>query len=171
MNPDDIDIWIVDSSALIATKSIVSVTNQWDAFKHLEQMVQNGQIAMPRQVINEVSKIAHPDLPGAWAPGVRGSLQHPLDADYDHIKKVMSVAGEVVDVSKPDEDADPYVLALARQLKSSGYAVCIVTEDTVDRSRISIATACGRLQIDYCRVRDFLDQCQIPLRKEKAEET
>ena len=58
MNPDDIDIWIVDSSALIATKSIVSVTNQWDAFKHLEQMVQNGQIAMPRQVINEVSKIA-----------------------------------------------------------------------------------------------------------------
>ena len=118
-----------------------------------------------------LAKLRTPDLPGAWAPGVRGSLQHPLDADYDHIKKVMSVAGEVVDVSKPDEDADPYVLALARQLKSSGYAVCIVTEDTVDRSRISIATACGRLQIDYCRVRDFLDQCQIPLRKEKAEET
>ena len=67
----------------------------------------------------------------------------------------MSVAGDVVDVNKAGEDADPYVLALARQLESSGHTVCIVTEDTVDRSRISIATACGRLQIDYCRVRDF----------------
>lgn len=48
MNLDDIDVWIVDSSALIATKTIVSVANQWDAFKHLEQMVRDGQIAMPR---------------------------------------------------------------------------------------------------------------------------
>jgi len=39
MNPDDIDVWIIDSSALIETKSIVSVTKQWEAFKDLEQMV------------------------------------------------------------------------------------------------------------------------------------
>ena len=77
MNLDDIDVWIVDSSALIATKTIVSVTNQWDTFKKLEQMVRDGQIAMPRQVINEVTAIAHPDLPGAWAPGVRGTSSTP----------------------------------------------------------------------------------------------
>ena len=171
MNPDDIDVWIVDSSALIAAKTIVSVANQWDAFKHLEQMVHDGQIAMPRQVINEVSELAHPDLPGAWAPGVRGSLRHPLDAHYSHVREVMSVAGDVVDPYKAGEDADPYVLALARQLKSDDHAVCIVTEDTVDRNRISIATACMRLEIDCCRVRDFLEWCQIPLRREKAEES
>lgn len=140
MNLDDIDVWIVDSSALIATKTIVSVANQWDAFKHLEQMVRDGQIAMPRQVINEVSELSHPDLPGAWVPGVRGNLQHPLDVHHSHLREVMSVAGDVVDVYKTGEDADPYVLALARQLKGSGHTVCIVTEDTVDRNRISIAT-------------------------------
>lgn len=170
MNPDDVDVWIIDSSALIEAKTIVSVTNQWDAFKYLEQMVRNGQIAMPRQVIKEMSEIAYPDLPGAWAPGVRGSLQHPLDADYSHVRDVLSVAGDVVDVNKAGEDADPYVLALARHLESNGHAVCIVTEDTVDRIRSSIATACRRLKIDYCRVRDFLDQCGIPLLKEKADE-
>jgi len=169
MSLGDIDVWIVDSSALIETKTIVSVANQWDAFKHLEQMVRDGQIAMPRQVINEVSEIAHPDLLGAWAPGVRGSLQHPLDVHYSHLRAVMSVAGDVVDVNKAGEDADPYVLALAQQLKHDGHTVCIVTEDTVDGNRISIATACERLKIDFCRVRDFLEWCQVPLRKEKSE--
>ena len=77
MNPDDVGVWIVDSSALIKAKTIVSVSNQWDAFKHLEQMVVDGRIALPRQVINEMTKIAHPDLPGAWAPGVRGASSIP----------------------------------------------------------------------------------------------
>jgi len=124
---------------------------------------------MPRQVIKEMSEIAHPDLPGAWAPGVRGSLQHPLDADHSHVKDVLSTAGDVVDVNKAGEDADPYVLALAQQLKSDGYAVCIVTEDTIDRIRTSIATACRRLNIDYCRIRDFLEQYGIPLLKETSD--
>ncbi len=108
MNPDDIDVWIVDSSALIETKTVVSVANQWKTFKRLEQMVRDGQIAMPRQVINEVSELSHPDLPGAWAPGVRGSLRHPLDVHHSHLREVMSVAGDVVDVNKAGEErADP----------------------------------------------------------------
>ena len=107
MNLDDVEVWILDSSALIGAKTVVSVSKQWEAFKHLEQMVGAGRIALPRQVINEVSKIAHPDLPGAWEPGVRRHLRHPLDAGYHHLAKVMSVAGNIVDVNKPDEDADP----------------------------------------------------------------
>ena len=167
MNLDDVEVWILDSSALIEAKTIVSVSNQWDAFKHLEQMVVDGRIALPRQVINEMSAIAYPDLPGAWAPGVRGLLRHPLDAGYDHISKVMSVAGDVVDANKPSEDADPWVLALALHLKGDGHTVCIVTEDMVDRTRISIATACGRLTIDWCPMRMFLGHCGIALLKEK----
>ena len=170
MNPDDVGVWIVDSSALIKAKTIVSVSNQWDAFKQLEQMVIDGRIALPRQVINEMSDIAHPDLPGAWAPGVRGSLTHTLDAGYEHITRVMSVAPDVVDVNKPGEDADPWVLALALQLKGDGHTVCIVTEDIVDRTRISIATACGRLSIDWCGIRKFLSHCKIDLLKEKKQQ-
>ncbi len=70
MNPDEVDVWIIDSSALIKAKAIVAVNNQWAAFKRLEQMVILGRIALPRQVINELSEIAHLDLPGAWAPGI-----------------------------------------------------------------------------------------------------
>ena len=167
MNADE--VWILDSSALIKAKSIVAVNKQWAAFKLLEQMVIQGQIALPRQVINEMSEIAHPDLPGAWAPGVRGNLQHPLDAGYEYISHVMSVAGDVVDVNKASEDADPWVLALALHIRAGGHIVCIVTEDTVDRNRISIATACGRLNIVWCRIRTFFEHCGIAVLKEDEE--
>ncbi|MDE0115680.1 MAG: DUF4411 family protein [bacterium] len=170
MNPDEVDVWIVDSSALIKAKTIVAVNNQWASFKHLEQMVIDGRIALPRQVIKEMSEIAHPDLPGAWAPGVRGSLQHPLDADYEHISHVMSVAGDVVDVNKASEDADPWVLALALQVRGDGHSVCIVTEDIVGRNRISIATACDRLGIQWCRMRTFFEHCGIAVLKEDEED-
>lgn len=141
------------------------MSRQWDAFKHLEAMVFEGKIAMPRQVINELTKIVHPDLPGAWAPGVRDLQKHPLDADFDHIRHVMAVAGDVADVHKTEEDADPWVLALALQLVDIGLETCIVTEDVVDRTSISIATACGKLDLQHTRVRPFLEHCGIDLLK------
>ena len=167
MNPDDVDVWVVDSSALIDTKKIVSVTKQWDAFKHLEQMVRDGKIAMPRQVINELQIIAHPDVPGAWASGVRGQFRHPLDVDLSHLDTVLLIAGDVVDVTKTTEDADPYVVALAVQLRDDGLKVCVVTEDTVDKISISIATACKRLMINHCGVRTFLAACGIVMCRSK----
>jgi len=51
MSIDEVEVWIIDSSALIHAKEIVSVKKQWDVFKHLELMVIEGSIALPRQVI------------------------------------------------------------------------------------------------------------------------
>ncbi len=67
-------VWILDTSALVEAKAALPVADQWQTFKQLEDMVRAGIVAMPRLVIREISEIAHPDLPGAWAPGVRG---HP----------------------------------------------------------------------------------------------
>ena len=137
--PDAGPVWIVDTSALINFKTLIGVSDQWDAFKLLEQLVEQGQIAMPRQVVNEASEIAHPDLPGAWAPGVRSRLRYPLDVDYEHIQRVMREAGDVVDPNKSSEDADPYVLAQAVQLQAQGLEVVVVTDDDVDRMPIKIS--------------------------------
>lgn len=163
MNLTDVQVWVIDSSALIEAKSIISIRNQWSAFKHLEQMVLEGRIAMPRQMIKEVSEVTHPDMPGAWAAGVRNSLRHPLNVGDDYITHVMRVAPDVVDPKKDREDADPWVLALALELAAKQLITCIVTEDIVDRHRISIATACSRLGLDWCSTRDFLGHCEISM--------
>lgn len=82
----------MDTSALINFKTLISVSDQWAAFKLLEQLVEEGRIAMPRQVVNEASEIAHPDLPGAWAPGVRSRLRYPPDVDYKYLQLVVSAS-------------------------------------------------------------------------------
>ncbi|MCY4257377.1 MAG: hypothetical protein OXE04_03705 [bacterium] len=79
----------------------------------------------------------------------------------------MRTVGDVVDVHKSGEDADPWVLALALHIKAEGKAVCIVTEDIVDRQSISIATASDRLVIAHCRVRIFFEHYGIAVLKEK----
>lgn len=157
-------IWVLDTSALVEFKRIISVATQWAAFKTLEDMVMVGAIAMPRQVIAEAASIDHPDVPGAWAPGVRAALKHPLAAEDDFIARVMSEAGDVVDSESERDEADPWICALALQLQTAGYEVTVVTEDRVDRLPIKIAltTACNRLRLRFCTAREFLDGCGIP---------
>lgn len=162
-------VWILDTSALVEAKSALSVADQWQTFKLLEDMVRAGTVAMPRLVIREISEIAHPDLPGAWAPGVRDSQQHPLDPEWEHVRRVMAEVGDVVDPNKTKEDADPYVLALALQLVQQERDVCVVTEDRVDRNRIAVTTACDRLGIPHCSVRDFLGGLGVKTKKASGE--
>lgn len=69
MNLTDVQVWVIDSSALIRAKYVISISNQWGAFKRLEQMVLKGRIAMPRQMIKEITEVTHLDMPGAWAKG------------------------------------------------------------------------------------------------------
>lgn len=162
-------VWILDTSALVEAKAAVSLADQWQTFKLLEDMVRAGTVAMPRLVIREITQIAHPDLPGAWAPGVRDVQQHPLDPDWEHVQRVMAEAGDVVDPNKTKEDADPYVLALALQLRLQGHDVCVVTEDRVDRNRIAVTTASDRIGIPHCSVRDLLGGLGVKTKQAAAD--
>lgn len=165
-------IWVLDSSALVNFKDDIPVQRQWQAFKRLEEMVTGGEIALPRKVIKEVSEIAHPDLPGAWAPGMRGLLKHPVDADDRVLRYVMERAKNVVDPDDPRDDADPHVLALALQLQAPGRKAIVVTNDEKDRlpNKIALTTACGILGVRSVSGRAFLAEVGIPLTSPKREE-
>lgn len=167
MKPENVGVWVLDSSFLIESKAVISILHQWEAFKLLEKMVETGRIAFPSQVVNEITATAHPDLPGAWAPGVRARLQHPQSPEDQYLGHVTEVAGGVVDLTKPHKDADSYVLALALQLQTEGWSVCIVTEDIVGRRRsLSIAAASRRLELAWVQTRGFLEECGIPVKSE-----
>lgn len=164
--PDAALVWVLDTSALVDFKRLIGVAEQWQAFKRLEQLVAAGEVAMPRQVINEASRIAHPDLPGAWAPGVREAIRYPIDVGYEYLQQVMAVAGDVVDPNKTGEDADPYVAALALEIGAQGPGPVVVTTDEVDHLpiRIALATACDRLGIAHVDSRTFLTAVGIPVK-------
>lgn len=163
--PDAQRVWVLDTSALIDFKRQIPAGEQWHAFKRLEDLVTAGQIATPRQVIGEIGRTAHPDLPGVWAPAMREALRHPLDVHFDLLRRVMADAGQVVDPNKTEEDADPYVAALALELASEGFDPVVVTTDAVDHLpiRMALTTACDRLGLAHTDSRAFLVAVGIPV--------
>ena len=160
------DVWVVDASSLIEIKRAVGVGDQWDLLMRMRGMASLGELASPRQAYREVSDATHPDAPGAWAASARQVQVRPLDVDADVMRDVLSQVPDLPDSSKLQEDADPYVVGLALQLKHDGADVGVVTEDVIDRDSRSIATACDVLQIPWMRLREFLDVLGVPYRHE-----
>jgi hypothetical protein len=78
------------------------------------------------------------------------------------LREVMaSPAGQVVDPNKDQEDGDPYVLALALQLRRAGEDVCVVTDDHREHAdHTSMVSAWDHLSLAWCRLAGFLDQVQ-----------
>jgi Domain of unknown function (DUF4411) len=152
------DVWLIDASAIINTKKAVPANKQWALFRRWEAMVEAGTLAFPKQVKTEVTEVAHPDAPGVWADGVFPSMRHPVEPAPQHIRRVMaSAAAAVVDPNKTREDGDPYLIAMALQLASTGHACRVVTDDTKDNpTRIAVSTACELLRVDWCCLHDFL---------------
>ena len=139
-------------------KVLVRVDKQWDLFQHLQALVDGGEVAMPRQVIREVGELAHPDAPGVWARGMAHRLQHPLDVEYEYLRRVMKAAPNLVEANQQKDVADPYVVALALQLMAGGERVEVVTDDVTDHlpTKIALGTACDRLKIPHTTCQTFL---------------
>jgi hypothetical protein len=161
------DVWIIDASALIELKRAIGVADQWDLLMRMRDMVVGGELAAPRQVFREVSDVMHPDAPGAWAASARQVQTLPLDVAPDFMRQVLVAVPNLTDTTKLEEDADPYVVGLARQLEQGGSEVCVITEDRTDHISVSIATACEELGIEWMRLRQFLDVLGIRYRAER----
>ena len=151
-------LWVIDTSALISAKRAVAAANQWRLFRRLETMVEEGALYFPIQVTAELNQARHIDTPEAWALAAGLKVTQAYDPDIKFVQQVMAVAGDLVDLDAEDDPGDPYVLAQALELASGGFAVCVVTEDVVDRFplKISMATACDRLNLRYCQLGQFL---------------
>jgi hypothetical protein len=77
----------------------------------------------------------------------------------DTVKEVLARVPEVLDPDKPRgaEEADPYILALAVELKRDGRDVTIITQEKTDKpGKLSLSSAAGLLKIPAVTVLPFL---------------
>lgn len=150
------NVWVLDASALIRMKNVVPGGKQWDTFKKLETMVEDGHVAFPRQVLKEGS---HPDVPGAWIQGVATACVHSLDADVNNVAAVMAGTVNLVDPHAEGDPADPYVVALAMDIQAgdTDVNVTVATNDHVQHhGNDSVASACDKFGVAHTTVEDFL---------------
>ncbi len=151
-------ICVVDTQILIAMKNRLRVGEQWAMLRYLDRLVEAGWITFPKQVARELEVSQHPDGPGIWAVDARDRRQYAEPTD-DSMAEVLSVAPGLFDPNEERNQADPYVVTLAYELRERhpDVEVCVATENTVDRPPlVSPGTACEWLEIARLDFMQFL---------------
>ena len=155
MNPDGIDVWVLGTHPLISL--IKGGFKNAAVMQLVVKLAKKQRLAIPRQVVWKMGSII-PDSPKF------GMLfkDAPIPAAR-FMKQVMADAGAVVEPDQVTDDPAPWVLALALHRRAEGDSVCVVSEDVTDRHSLSVASACGRLGLDWVRTREFLEYCGVPM--------
>jgi hypothetical protein len=137
-------------------------------YDHLGALVIGGRLTFPSQVVDELYPSSSPDIAGMWAHAHKGLRQH-MDPGYDTLRLVLAEIARqfgldkpLADPSKTSEDADPWIVAQAVELKETGLLEAVVTEDRRDRGTISVTTACRHLGLPCVATLHFLNHCGAP---------
>lgn len=145
-------VWVIDTSSLIAIKSLPHADRD-NVFSRLSALVKAGRLFFPREVLNELKRDStdkrSPDRPCLWALEVEAeACQHP--PTFEDVRAVLELVPDILDSTKESgaDEADPYVLALAKRLREQDTDARVVTEETKNYLRkLSLNTACGMLGI------------------------
>lgn len=143
--------WVIDTSSLLSIRETFGRAGEGKVFLALTALVSKGSLFFPPQVYEELergrnSKEAGKDPAFDWVKRVRSTAEKR--ADFDIVKEVLAVAPELIDPDKPYEQADPYVLAVALDIRGLGFDVTVVTDDNRDKpGKTSLATASGMMGI------------------------
>lgn len=153
-------ICVLDSSALVETKAVLKIEQQFPFFKGLSFLLSAGQVAYPPQVAREMTRVQYPDTPGAWIASERGTRRYHEPGDTT-VAEVMNAAPDLVDPLDESDPADPYVLAMALEIKRQhpDSMVVVVTNDFVDRRPVksSLASACEKMGVLSWNLAEFLE--------------
>ncbi len=148
-------LWVFDTSALIAIKSLPREKRP-AVLEALSRLVKEGRLRMPDQVVAELERYS--DAVQEWAVEVQG-IACSGSPTLDDTKDVLAIVPKILDPKKDAgvDEADPYVLAMARQIRLQGGEVRIVTQETKDNpEKMSLNTAAGILGIASVPLAGFM---------------
>jgi len=150
--------WVFDTSALIQLRSEVSTQDRLMVETELGRLVAEGRLLLVSQSISELRRYQGKDNPArTWAE------QHEAAAtgrrpSLETVKEVLSQVPEVIDADKDgEEEADPYILALALELKREGADVRVVTNEfKTTGPKMPLGSAAGFLAVPAVTLRTML---------------
>lgn len=154
-------IWVVDTSSVAEVRRSIENTRKKEVFESMSILVDAGRIVFPKQVVDELERVADPHSPDAqyqWAKQNEAKAAEYAPS-FEQVKDVLAAVPRVLDPEKDAgaEEADPYLLALAVRLRAEGKDARIVTEEIRDRPRkMSLNTACGLVGVPSVPLRAFL---------------
>lgn len=110
---------------------------QLAVYAALAGLARKGQLVFPVEVLKELERGANPtssrpDVPLLWARGV--AAHAVLNPSLDMLPEVLAKVPRVLDPDKAGgaEEADPYILACALELRLGGRDVAVITQEKND---------------------------------------
>lgn len=149
-------IFPIDTSSLIRIRELFGRGNEGAVLRLLTELATNRQIVYPPEVSEEIERGARNDQDPLlrWIRSTREVAERR--ASFDNVRRVLTLAPDLVDADNVHEEADPYLVALGLDLRpenlmldlerSEGMSteVIIITDDRIDKPRkLSLATAAG----------------------------
>ena len=151
---------MVDTSSITEVRRRMSREDQRKVYQSLTTLVNANHLVFPVQVKNELKRWASPtgdDPPLQWTESVEDRAAS--NPEWATVAEVLAQVPEVLDPDKTAgaEEADPYVLARALELKRNGRDVTIITEEKTNKPRkLSLSTAAGILKLPAVTMLPFL---------------
>lgn len=162
-------LWVIDTSSILEIRRPnplkIPKARQPAVYTALTALVDEGVLVYPKQVLDELERqtaviaaTGERDLPYEWAKQ-NAEMACRFDVEHAKLREVLAVDGveDLLDPDKPGvEPADPYVLALAHQLRDE-YEPSVITEDRKNApDKIGLASAVGLLHLPVVPIRAFL---------------
>lgn len=151
---------VLDTSAAIDIKKIERRVRD-RVLRGLTAMATEGRLFYPREVLAELERYVppsgqSPDELAVWARSCQGSAAS-IAVSFETVRRVLERVPLLVDPDLANEEADPYVLALALELREQHYDVVVVTHDQRNRpNKLSLASACGLFRVASVALLPFL---------------
>lgn len=122
-------------------------------------MASRGEVVWPPEVTHEIERGAREDSAMVWIRSHKVRCEH--SANLETVKGVLRVAPKLIDPDNPFEQADPYVIALAKDISASeglfAPAIRILTDDFRDKpDKMSLASGAGLIGVPTVPLRAFL---------------
>jgi hypothetical protein len=159
---------VLDTSSVCEIRRLVPQADRKKVFAALDALVAAGRLCFPRQVFDELDRYvdqSRPDPQHQWV-----SKNKTTATRNPNVLTVKQVLGEVPEVCDPDkvggvEEADPYVLAIACEIRDGGAVCLVLTEERRDSDdKMSMTTACQLLGLTCLPLAMFLKRAGIWVR-------
>ena len=150
-------IWVLDTCSIIEVRRSTQKSERGQIFRQMTRLVTEGRLVYPPEVVTELKRFADAQL--AWAESNASTAHSNGSCSLDDVKEILAEVPEVLDPDKDtgQDEADPYVLAVARNLRKEGTDARVITEERRDTIRkMSVNTAAGILGIPSVPLVAFL---------------
>ena len=152
MRPGESTVYCIDTSSLINLHRWRPEREHVKVWGRLEDLIEKHRLLAPKKVLGELHRKS--DVLPRWARGHKRMFKSISAESVATLQQILKKFPGLVDQNRPDEVADPYVVALARQESRNtlGDEVVVVTDEKYAPGRPRIPHVCEAYRLKYLTI-------------------